>query len=257
MASGSAAKSAAHLWIASSNRARWHDTIKPSGADPRAGQTVYLPILKRCGVVLIAVGALDIAYMVWCIAHDRSYSSSLNIFALVAGILLVRGSLKTARWVAMSASFLFAASALAIVVLPFLYPIGYWLALLRHSSGVAASIVIALALLSVLFWLRQQLLRPEVLKAEEDAGIRPPRVRLAATTGALLPVLLTLVLGLMFHGDTAKEAIRRAHRRLSGNYHYVVTSMQMNSTGTEKHVTAVVTAYNATALRTIPVQWKE
>lgn len=59
--------------------------------------------------------------MVWCIANDRSYSSSLNVFALVAGILLVRGSLKTARWVAMGASFLFAGGALAIVALPFMY----------------------------------------------------------------------------------------------------------------------------------------
>ncbi|HVU34665.1 MAG TPA: hypothetical protein VHE61_14620 [Opitutaceae bacterium] len=218
---------------------------------------MHKPILKRCGIVLIVVGALDIAYMVWCVANDRSYSSSLNIFAVVAGILLVRGSLKTARWVAMGASFLFAAGALAIVALPFMYPIGYWFAVLRHSSGVAATIVIALALLLVLFWIRQQLLRPEVLKAEQDAGVRPPRIRLAATIGAVLPVILVTVLGFMFHGDTAKEAIRRAHQQLSGNYQYVVTSMQMNSTPTEKNVAAVVVAYDDTEVRSILVKWKE
>ena len=218
---------------------------------------MHKPILKRCGIVLIVVGALDIAYMVWCIANDRSYSSSLNIFALVAGILLVRGSLKAARWVAMGASFLFAAGALAIVGLPFIYPIGYWFAVLRHRAGVAVTIVIALALMSVLFWIRQQLLRSEVLKAEQDAGVRAPRVRLAAIIGAFLPVLLVAVLSMMLHGGTAKEAIRRARQELGGNYQFVVTSMQMNSTTTEKNVAAVVTAYNDTEVRSILVKWKE
>ena len=253
----------AHCWIGS-----WHSWIAGGingpfdechglRQNPGTRHDMHQPILKRCGLVLIVVGAFDIAYMVWCIANDRSYSSSLNIFALVAGILLVRGSLKAARWVAMGASFLFAAGALAVITLPFMYPLGYWFAVLRNGAGIVPAIAIAAALLAMLFWIRQQLLRPEILNAEQAAGLRPPRVTLAATIGAVLPVILVIVLGLMFHGDSANEAIRRAHQQLSGNYHYVVTSMQMNSTPTEKNVAAVVVAYNDSELRSILVKWKE
>lgn len=61
-------------------------------------------ILKRAGVVLLVVGLLDIGVMIYCIANSISYSSSFNIFAVIAGIFLLRGSLRAAlvvRWLSM------------------------------------------------------------------------------------------------------------------------------------------------------------
>jgi hypothetical protein len=58
-------------------------------------------ILRRVGGVLVAVGLVDIAWMIYCIVHGISYRSSLNLFAVIAGVLLLRGSLRTAanvRW---------------------------------------------------------------------------------------------------------------------------------------------------------------
>ena len=49
------------------------------------------------GVILLVVGLLDIGIMIYCIVNKLAYSSSLNIFAVIAGILLIRGSVKTAR----------------------------------------------------------------------------------------------------------------------------------------------------------------
>ena len=62
--------------------------------------------------------------MIYCIVNDMSYSSSLNIFAVAAGIVLMRGGLKTAgviRWTA-----LFALSGLIglVLVFPRRLPIG-------------------------------------------------------------------------------------------------------------------------------------
>jgi hypothetical protein len=205
---------------------------------------MHLPILKRCGQVLIVVGALDIALMIWYVANGSSYSSSLNIFAVVGGILLVRGGLKTSRWVAALATFMLAASVLGLVVMPFMYPLGYWLAVLRSGAGAIVS-------------LGQQVLRSEVLEAQRAAGLPPPRTKLALMVGSALPLLLVLLLGFTFRGDTAHEAIRRAEQQLGGNYRYAVTSLQMSSNLDGTSVFAIVAAYNDTELKNIQVSWKE
>jgi len=218
---------------------------------------MHSKVLKRCGLVLIAVGSLDIAYMVWCIANGRSYSSSLNIFALVGGILLVRGGLKTARWVATLSSFMLAACGVGLVVMPFMYPIGYWAAVLRSGVGSAVSLIVAGAFCVLLFWVRRQVMCPEVRHAQLAAGLSPPKTKVAVAIGAALPVLIVVLLGFMFRSDTAQEAVRRAGQQLGGGYHYVVTSMQMRSNMKEKSVFAVVAAYNDTELKSIQVSWKE
>ena len=50
----------------------------------------YRSTLKQAGKILIIVGAIDIAAMIACIFAGQSYSSSLNVFALAAGIFLFR-----------------------------------------------------------------------------------------------------------------------------------------------------------------------
>ena len=53
----------------------------------------YRAILRRVGLLLIVIGVLDVGYMIYCIVNGESYSSGLNIFAIVAGIFLIRGHL--------------------------------------------------------------------------------------------------------------------------------------------------------------------
>ena len=68
--------------------------------------TQHTPILKRVGAVLLAVGLIDIAVMIYCIANRISYASSFSIFAVVAGIFLLRGSLRAASIVRRFAVFM-------------------------------------------------------------------------------------------------------------------------------------------------------
>jgi hypothetical protein len=56
----------------------------------------FTPILRKTGGVLLAVGLIDIAVMIYCIANQISYSSSFNIFAVVAGVFLLLGNLRAA-----------------------------------------------------------------------------------------------------------------------------------------------------------------
>ena len=43
--------------------------------------------------MLISVGVIDIAVMIYCIINAMHYSSSFNVFSVTLGILLVRGNL--------------------------------------------------------------------------------------------------------------------------------------------------------------------
>ena len=55
-------------------------------------------ILRRVGLVLIAFGMLDIGVMIYCIANAINYSSSFNVFAVIAGIYVGRGHPWWVKW---------------------------------------------------------------------------------------------------------------------------------------------------------------
>jgi hypothetical protein len=218
---------------------------------------MHTKILKRCGIVLITVGVLDIGYMIWCIANHISYSSSFNIFALIGGIFLYRGGIKTARWVIQLSTFMLVACGVFLLVMPFMYPLGYWIAVFKHGSGFIMSTFITITFFALLVWLRLQMTRPEVSQAILTAGLQPPRIKFAIAAGLALPVLLLALLSFMLHGDTAHEAIRRAEKQLGGEYHYVVTNLQIESNETQKSVNAIVVAYNNADLKNVQINWKE
>lgn len=75
--------------------------------------TDHIKILRRVGWLLVVVGALDIGVMIYCITNQIAYSSSLNVFAVVAGIFLLRGSLEAVRYVAWFSAFMFSGLLLA------------------------------------------------------------------------------------------------------------------------------------------------
>lgn len=59
---------------------------------------LYARRLRQAGAVLILVGIIDVLWMLYCvIVRHVSYSSSINLFAIVAGIFIYRGSARAAR----------------------------------------------------------------------------------------------------------------------------------------------------------------
>jgi len=83
----------------------------------------YRSILRRCGWIIIIAGALDIGIMFWCIVNQTSYASSFNIFAVIAGIFLLRGNLRAARLISFFMSFFIAGFFGILVLMPFLLPL--------------------------------------------------------------------------------------------------------------------------------------
>jgi hypothetical protein len=216
-------------------------------------------ILTRCGVVLVVVGLFDIAFMVWCIVHRQSYAS-FNIFAVVAGVSLVRGSLRTARTVEFFATFMLVGFCGVVLVMPFMFPLDYWEAVIRHQIGAVqfiASVGVFVVVVVLLGWVRHEMGRPEIRQAQSAAGLAPRFMALAVAMGVGIPVLGLIVMAVMSRSDTAREAIRRAELQLGGKYRYVITGMKTSSGARGTTVNATIAAYSDSEVRSVQLQWSE
>lgn len=218
----------------------------------------HTPILKRVGGVLIVVGLLDIGVMIYCIAKDTSYSSSLNVFAVIAGIFLLRGDLPAATLVRSFAAFLLSACAALFLALPFLQPVSLTLTQLRLAPlHGALTIAGTLFLFWLLYWVIRELGRAPVQAALIQAGRKSPNLRVPAAVGVGLVVVLGIFLALLLGGESARRAKSMAEHELGPGYRYHVSSLNIaiNNEGTS--VSGVVTAWNDREIRSLPVHWEE
>ncbi|MGD0120501.1 MAG: hypothetical protein ABSD30_20725, partial [Candidatus Binatus sp.] len=118
----------------------------------------YLPILRRVGLVLIVIGVLDVGLMIYCIVHRIGYGSSFNVFAIIAGIFLMRGSLRAAATISRFAAFMLAGFLGIALVWPVFLPPSLALAVMRfYPLRVLESMTALVALLAFLFWVVRQL----------------------------------------------------------------------------------------------------
>lgn len=215
-------------------------------------------IIKRAGVVLVVVGLLDIGVMIYCIANRISYSSSFNIFAVIAGVFLLRGSLRAASVVRWLSVFMLAAFLTLILAWPFFQPWDLTLTEVRlkpwSAGGAIAFAAIALGLLA---WLHSQLGSAPVLAARAAAS-RPNRdMRIPAVVGVGLVVVLAVFLSVLLGGESASKAKSIAAQQLGEGYRYHVTSLNIQTNSAGKFVSGVVTAWNDKEVKSVPVRWQE
>jgi hypothetical protein len=222
----------------------------------------YRPSLKVVGVVLIAVGVIDISWMISCIIHGVSYSSSFNIFAVIAGILLVRGGLRTANITAFFSALMLSASVGIFFVSPLFMPIGliltYW-RLFPYSS--LCNLLLHIGILVLLVWIYRRLTKPAVMVAIAERYPRWTswwrRPRTGFFVGGILVVILVTALRFMLHGTAADRAIAEAKHQLGEDYKFYVTQLNVFTSGGRTRASALVTAYNEREIKTIPVAWDQ
>ena len=58
----------------------------------------YRSVLRCVGNAFILYGLSDLGMLAWCAWQGENCSSSFNLFAVVAGLLIRRGNLRVARW---------------------------------------------------------------------------------------------------------------------------------------------------------------
>jgi hypothetical protein len=215
----------------------------------------YRTILKRVGLVLIVVGVLDIAYMVYCIWKKQSYSSSLNIFAVIAGVYLLRGNLAAVRWVTWFAAFMLAGFIGAMLVLfPFMRPPESWAPEFRfHPVALFVSVIVGIAGVVLLVWVYTNLRAAPVLSARIAAGQSAAPPKLAFVLGATLVVALAIMMHFTMGGSIGAKAVKLAEAKYGSGYHYYVTRVQWSGS----HYSARLTAYNDHEEKPVQIEWEQ
>jgi hypothetical protein len=218
----------------------------------------YLPILKRVGTVLVVVGLLDIGVMVYCIAHDISYSSSFSIFALVAGVCLIRGSLRVAGAVLFFATLYLAGFCCLLVAWPIFFPLGLALTQVRlYPQWCAAFSIFLIAVSALLYWVVKQLRREPVSAALAATGrnIRSERGAVFAAVGLI--AILGFFSTWTSNCGRAQRAKSVAAAKIGPGYNYHVTSIHFGMGRGGSDASAEVTAWNDREIRQMVVHWKE
>jgi hypothetical protein len=222
----------------------------------------YRKILKRAGWVLVIVGLADIGYMIYCIANSRSYQSSFNIFAVVAGIFLLKGSLKAARIISMLTAFMIACFLGIMLLIPLLFPFDLLLAYLKLKPvSIGLELLIYIAIILFLIWLYRSLTSASVRAAMDESQINYSsfwrRPKMGFWIGGSGVILLFVFLFLLMGGETADKAKEKAAAQTGPGYKFYVNNLNISSSSSGKQVHAVVTAYNNDEIKELVIEWSE
>ncbi len=218
----------------------------------------HTAILKRVGRVLVVIGIADIAAMIYCLLHHIDYGSAFNIFAVIAGILLVKGSLRTAAYVRWVALLMLTVAIGFVLAVPFLQPIGLTAAEIRLNPGRSGAVIAAIAFtLALLYWIAQALNRPPVLAAASSAGVSRLNARTPVSIGATLIALMLVSILLGGDGKPEEHAKALASQEVGPGYQFYIDSLRTTYNSKTTSVSAIVTAWNDKEVRDIPVHWEE
>ena len=218
----------------------------------------HAPVLKRTGTVLLVVGLLDIAVMVYCIVQRISYSSSFNIFAAVAGVFLLRGSLKAASLVRWFAAFFLSCLVTLPFAWPFIQPIDLTHTEVRLEPLSAIAVLGLLSFIAALLvWLYRQLGSALVLQAQAEAGLKVRDMRIPMASGTGLVLLFAIALPLLLGGESGTKAKAIAQQQLGAAYRYHVSSLSIAKNAQGTFISGTVTAWNETEVRSVPFNWQE
>lgn len=209
-------------------------------------------ILHRAGIALIVFGLLDVGLMIYCIANEVNYSSSFNIFAVLAGIFVWRGHPWWVKWTTRAAGFYAAAFCMMIPIAPFLFPADLGALEFRlHPVGAIAGTIASIGVLALLVWVYRELRQAPVLTAYTPQGQSPESAWGAPICGAALALGIGALFVVLMHGDAETRAITLATAKTGPGYHYFVT--HLSYTGDRGR--AEVLAYDDRAVRTVEVEW--
>lgn len=207
---------------------------------------------RKAGIVLLITGIIDIGVMLYCIANKISYSSSFNILAVIAGALLMKGGIKTARVVRWFSTFF----VVAFIGMLFLFPITMPVQLLvtqakLNPAGTLGSYAFSIIFIGVLIWVYKQLSAPGALAKLEQAGYKTVKPKSALYTVLAIMVLGGVMFGFLFNSDSAEKAKTLAKEQLGDNYKYHISSLNISG----NNGSAVVIAYNSNEIKNVSVSW--
>jgi len=207
---------------------------------------------RKAGIALAIVGVIDILVFAYCIANQVSYSSSFNIFALLAGIFLIKGGVKTARIVRWFSAFFVVGFIGILIFIPINTPFSLLVAQLNVQPMLAIGpYIFGLPFIFLLYWVHKQLSSSESLSLLSEAGYKTGKPISAIVAGVALVLIVTVALTVMLNSASGAKAIELAKEQTGPDYKYHVTQMSMTGYGGS----AVVTAYNNNEIKNVMVRW--
>ena len=214
----------------------------------------YRAILKKVGLAWVAFGLADIAFMIYSIANGQSFSSSFNIFAVIAGIFLMRGSLGATTLVTWFSAFALTGFIGVLLIFPFLQPIGLLIVQAKlNPVGSAMLWLMAAVVLALLAWSYKQLRSPQFLEARKASGRTTAMPKIAIGLGIALVAFMATMLNMTLNGATGAKAVDLAREQLGPDYKYSAQSFSAGG----GHTRAIVAAYNDHEIKYVPVEWSE
>jgi hypothetical protein len=218
----------------------------------------YRGILKRVGAVLVVIGLIDIAVMIYCIVNRISYSSSFNIFSVIAGMLLMRGGLKTAVAVRWFVTIMLSSFVTLLLAWPIIQPLGLTITQIRlNAGGFTAGMAFIALVLGLLFWVIRELGREPIRAARDATGLKRRDMRLPLALGIGFVVVGGIVVHVFLGGESGERAKSMAEKEVGPGYTLHVSSLRIVESQRAKSVSGVVTAWNDKEIREIPVHWEE
>ncbi len=211
---------------------------------------------QKVGIALLVIGIMDIGYMIYSIFNGFSYTSSFNIFAVVAGIFLIRGNLIAALITRFFVTF-FAALVFGIVILYFyLTPIDLIMVQIKlQSTSILSFALILSCVIAILIWMCIQFSTSESIQAFIGGGYKLSVPKLisfsAVAAGTLLMILIGVFFNFFYSSEVITKAVKSAQDQYGNNYQYHVTSFNIEN----DYGIATVIAYNNEAIKVIEVEW--
>jgi hypothetical protein len=211
-------------------------------------------ILKKAGAVLVAVGAIDLAFWIYFMSGNLSYRSNFNIPAVAAGIFLMRGSLKAAHLITWFSALMLGFIGANLLLMPFLKPAGLWVAVFKLKLF-ATVMSLAIAVFSAVFlaWIYLQLRSAPILSALRSAGHPTKWPKFAFAIGIAVVIFSTATLLFIANGDAAAKAIELARAKYGEQYQYYPTGIRWSGDRTS----ATLAAYSNRHLASVVVEWEQ
>ena len=211
---------------------------------------------RNVGIVLLVIGILDIGYMIYSIFNGFSYTSSFNIFAVVAGIFLIRGNLIAALITRFFVTFFVTAVFGIVIIYFYLMPIDLIMVQIKlQSTSILSFALILSCVIAILIWMCIQFSTSESIQAFIDGGYKSTIPKLisfsAAAAGTLLMILVGVFFNFLYSSEVITKAVKSAQEQYGNNYQYHVTGFNIEN----DHGIATVIAYNNEAIKTIEVEW--
>jgi hypothetical protein len=218
----------------------------------------HLKILRTTGSVLLTVGLIDTAVMIYHLVRFESYSSSFNILAVITGILLLQGSLRTVsfmRWYALLLIPIFIA---LLFIWPFMQPLDLTLTQYRLNPGwYILTWGVEVFELLFLYWVYRQLSNPLVQAARAAAGRKVRNMYIPAVLGVVSSIFSVVFAVYFLGGAAALKAKSLAEQKLGSSFRYHVSSLNISTNNQGTFAAGLVIAWNDKEIRYLPVSWKE